>query len=445
MSFKRKILILLLAAMSSLLLSGCILRISADDLYRLPAVSEDYLRLQSHINMILSDGAEFSPPISGPNRHSVQLVDIDGDGVEEVIAFFSIPGDSALKIYIFEMIDGDYSIAEIITGAGTAIESIRYVDLNGDGVLEIIVGWQLGDAIKHIEVYSMHDLNAVLIYGGEYDGITIFDINDDGNDDIIIVRTAAAEIGPIAQAIIMTDNREISSSTISLSAGIENITRVFRGLLRDGVPALFFEGEGNFEEGSFVTDIAAFSRGEFTNVTLNPYSLVSDATVRQRRLHSADLSGDGVIKVPISRRLRSQSDTAYYVVDWYAFDSRGNSDLSVTTYHNPTDEWFLILPPDFRDVVTVRREDVVTGERTVIFSFDDGREKVDILSIFRLTSDAREERARLPGRVRLMAEGTSVFAFELLVPPDSFGLTLNEEMVFENFNLIFSDWFAGTF
>jgi len=442
-----KILIVLLVITASVFLSGCILRISADDLYRLPELSEDYLRIQMHINSILNEGAEFSPPISGPNRQSVQLKDLTGNGIEEVIAFFRIPGYSTLKIYIFEMIDGDYSVAAVIEGAGTAIESIRYVDMDGDGVAEIIVGWQLGDALKHMEIYSIIDFDIELLASAEYEGITIFDLSGDGNDDVIVVRLPTLDSGAIAKIFHMTAERDIETSQTSLSAGIETISRVLRGTLVDNEPAVFIESEGSFESGSFVTDILAFPRGDLANISLYESSGVSEGTVRQRRIHSADINGDGNIKVPLPRRLREQTETAYYVMDWHSYTLAGISRLALTTFHNPTDEWFLILPLDWRGRVAVRREDVVTGERTVVFSYISGEDGPfeDFLNVYRLTGDAREERARLPSRVRLASEGTSVYAFELLMPPDSFGLTLDEETITENFRLIFSDWLAGTF
>jgi len=436
-----------MALVMSLLLSGCLLRISADNLYRLPELSEDYLRLQEHINAILNAGAEFAPPISGPNRQSVQLKELNGDGINHVIAFFRIPGDSTLKIYIFEMVDGDYVIAEIIEGAGTAIESIRYVDMNGDGTLEIIVGWQLGDALKHMEIYSLTETGAVLLASAEYEGITVFDIDGDGNDDIIALRLPTSETEAIAQVFRLSENGEITTSKAGLSAGVETFLRVLRGKLIDDTPAIFVEGEGTFEGGSFVTDVLAFRQGELVNISVREQSGVSDDTVRQRRILSADITGDGLIKVPIPRRLRTQTDTAYYAMDWYSFNRNGVGQLVFSTFYNPTDEWFLILQLDWRGRVAVRRDDSVSGERTVIFSYitEEYGPFDDFLKIYRLTGDAREVRAELPGRVRLIAEGTSIYAFELLVPDNSFGLTLNEAVIFENFRLIFSDWLAGTF
>jgi hypothetical protein len=318
--------------------------------------------------------------------------------------------------------------------------------MDGDGVMEIIVGWQLGDALKHMEIYSIKDFHAVLLQTAEFEGITVYDLNGDGNDDVITVRLPSQDSGAVAQIFSLMPDGEIVTAQARLSNGIEVISRVMRGALIDGVPAIFVESEGRFDEGGFVTDICAFRNGDFVNISIKGLSGVSEETVRHRRILSADINNDGILKVPIPRRLRAQSETAYYAMDWYSFNSNGASRLALTTYHNHTDEWFLILPLDWRGRVSVRREDVVTGERTVIFSFIAGEEGPfeDFLKVYRITGDAREERARLPGRARLISEGNAVYAFELLAQPNSFGLTFSERLIRDNFRLIYSDWLAGT-
>ena len=441
---KRNMFIAFLVLLAAAGLSGC-MRILADDLYSLPQASEEYLRLQWHIDSVLRDGAEFSPPTSGPNRQSVQLKDLNGDGDNEVIAFFSVPGDSVLKIYIFEMVDGDYAVAEIIEGFGTAIESVRYVDMDGDGVMELVVGWQLGAALKHMSIYSLIDFHSVLLAEVVFNSISISDLNGDGTDNVVAIRLPALETGAVAEVFTLMPDGEIISSEARLSSGIETISRVLTGRLADDAPAMFIESEGMFDGGGMVTDICVFQDGLFVNISAIAPSGISEETVRTD-IYSSDINSDGIVKVPMPRLLKAQSETQYVAIDWYAFDSLGFSHLALTTYHNNSDEWFLILPFDWRGRVSVRRENTISGERTVIFSLIAGEDGPfeDFLKIHRLTGDMRMARARLPGRTILRVEGSAIYAFELLSEPNSFGLTLYEELIRENFRLIYSDWLAGT-
>ena len=445
MSVKKRIVISLIVIVALLLLTGC-LRITADELYSLPEVSEEYLRLQAHINVLLSQGAEFAPPTRGPNRQAVQLVDLNGSGSSEVIAFFAVPGESALRVYIFEFVDGDYTVAEIIEGVGTEIESVRYVDMDGDGTMELVIGWQMGPALRYMEIYSISDFyKEQLVSGVEYSEITVFDISGDRTDDVIIFRMPTHDAGAVAEVYSLMQDGEVVKEEARLSNGIESISRIMTGRLIDDSPAIVVDSEGTFDNGSLVTDIFAMSGGSFTNVSLVAESGVSETTVRHR-MSSSDINKDGIIKVPTSRLLIAQSETEYFAIDWYAFRNTGVSNPILTTYHNNFDEWFLILPPDWRDKVSVRREDTVPGERTIIFSYfaNPNGPHEDFLKIYKLSGENAIERANSGDRVFLMSEGVSAYAFELTATPDSFGITFNETLIIESFRLLYSDWLTGS-
>ena len=346
------------------------------------------------------------------------------------------------------MIDGDYAIAEIIEGVGTEFESVRYVDMDGDGNMEIVVGWQMGTTLKHMTIYSLRDFHAVLLAWADYDEIAVYDVTGDSNDDVIVFRLPTQDTGAVAEMFKLMPDREIVNTETRLSSNIETIARVLTGNLHDGQPAIFVESEARLDEDVLVTDICVYLDGVFTNISFKGLAGISEETVRSRipRILSSDIKEDGVIKVPMPRLLQAQSETPYYAIDWYSFDRHGTSRLALTTYHNTFDEWFLILPFDWRGKVSVRREDVFTGERTVIFSFiaeEDGPYE-DFLKVYKITGDAREERARLPGRAMIVSEGMAVYAFELLAPPNSFGLTFDESLISNNFRLIYSDWLVGT-
>ena len=445
MSFSRKILIILLVFIMAVLLTGC-LRITAEDLYSLPEISEEYLRLQAQINVLLNQGWEYAPPARGPNRQAVQLVDLNGTGTGEVIAFFSYPADSTLMVYIFELIDGDYNVVETITGVGTEIESVRYVDMDGDGVMEIIIGWQMGPALRYMEIYSITDFHEqILVTGVEYSEIAIYDMTNDGTEDVIVFRMPTQETGAVAEIFSLMRDGEIVHGEARLSNGIESISRILPGKLINGTHAMFIDSEGAFESGSLVTDILTGYGESFSNISLSSESSVSDRTVRHR-MASADISSDGIIKVPTLRLLIAQSETEYFAIDWYAFNANGTGSRRLTTYHNNFDEWYLILPNDWREKVSVRREDSIAGERTIIFSYfeDETKPHEDFLKIFKLSGGNAISRATSGNRVLLITEGTSTYAFELTAAPNSFGLTFNETVIKENFRLIYSDWLVGS-
>ena len=108
------------------LLSGCSqprLTLSPEELYALPTLPAKYTELNTQLSALLESGAEYAAPTSGANIQSVQLVDLDGDGREEAVAFFrNSSEEKPLKIYIFSA-DGDsYVQTDLIAApASTAL------------------------------------------------------------------------------------------------------------------------------------------------------------------------------------------------------------------------------------------------------------------------------------------------------------------------------------
>ena len=152
----KKTLCLTVCALLTLLLSACMFNSSPEEMYELPHIPEEYAALQEKIDELVTAGAEYAAPISGTNIQSVQLVDLDGDGTEEAVAFFrNSTEEKPLKIYIFRSGHEDYEQAALIESSGMSIYSVRYVDLDGDGRREILVGWRLSAELQALGVYAL--------------------------------------------------------------------------------------------------------------------------------------------------------------------------------------------------------------------------------------------------------------------------------------------------
>ena len=151
----KKVSIILVLVLCLAGLSGCVFD-SVDAMYALPKSSEAYVNLQAKIHEE-KDGAEYIAPLGGENRQTIQLVDIDGDGTQEAVAFFrEIGSETPLKIVLFRQDEeGQYQVCAYIRGVGSEIESIDYLDLTGSGGKDILVSWR-GSALVHtLSAYTL--------------------------------------------------------------------------------------------------------------------------------------------------------------------------------------------------------------------------------------------------------------------------------------------------
>ena len=85
------------------------------------------------------------------------MIDLDGDGEEEAVAFFRRANDKKpMKIYIFKAAGDNYERYAVIEGTSNQIYSVNYADLDGDGRKEILVGYKSSSDVQlsliHISV-----------------------------------------------------------------------------------------------------------------------------------------------------------------------------------------------------------------------------------------------------------------------------------------------------
>jgi len=425
----------------ALLFSGCMSR-NIDELLRLPQPSEEYLDLQEKIDEVIAGGAVYSAPAAGSYRQSVQLHDINGDGVSEALAFFNVSGEKPLKIYIYRNFDGEYENVAVIDGDGTSIESISYADMDGDGWAEIVVGWKMGTDIQMLNIYSLKGFTVSSVAATDYTQYITADLTDDGSSDVMVIRHNRSEYSGSVNVYTMGSDGEIISSEARLSQGIENISKVTMGKLTVNTPALFVESVYNGT--GIITDIFVGTNGRAANISADDTG-VSAQTLRYYTVYCRDMDNDGVMEIPIPRTLPSQGETSYRSLDWYNFSRRGNAQLALTTYHNYSDSWYLVIPDSWRGGVTVRREDTAGGERAVVFSVWNGDDMpvTDFLKIYALTGENRAVAATRGNRQIIRREDEAIYAAELMEEGSSWEYIVDYSYLKENLHLIYSEWVTG--
>ncbi len=418
------------------MLTGCIGR-STDNMYALPQATEEYVQLQKIIDGIISGGAEYSAPSSGSHRQSVQLVDLNGNGVSEAIAFFRVPETRPLRIYIFSMADDSYENVAVIDGDGTAIDSINYADMDNDGVMELIVGWQMSAELRMLSVYSIKDFQTASLVLTDYTEYAVEDLDGDGASEVFVIRGGVSGSNGQVERYTLASDGEVVSSAAMLSGGMESISRVRSGGLEGGGKGLFVEGY--YGGTSIITDVFACEEGTLLNISAGG-SGVSTRTVRSYTVYSQDVNQDGVMDVPAPRELASQSDTIYWAIDWYNYSASGKREKQFTTFHNYSDGWYFEIPEEWGKNVTVRREDSVSGQRELVFSIWDSRKKTaeDFLEIYTVSSG----KSGRDGRIEIFTDSSGVI-YEARIPESNVDFQVTEETVRKNFHIIYNEWISG--
>ena len=435
----------LLCLAAAALLSGCMFSASFGELYEVPQLPNEYTALRGQIESILSDGAEYAPPASGTNIQSVQLVDLDGDGVEEALAFFrSSSEEKPLKIYIFQAHEDSYEQAALIEGSGTSIHSVSYLDMDGDGIQEIIIGWRVNAEYQAVSVYSIRNFEPQLLMEGLYTQYEVLDFDGDGAREIVLLRSDM-DGDPIAEYYDWGEDLLQAHSFARLSMTMAELERVDVGTLRGGETALFVTGVS--EDTEAITDILTYHQDVITNIVRSDVTGVSSEIFRYiDDLQPQDIDGDGVTEVPMPVRLPSSGlgeDTCWQII-WRNYNARGQGEVALSTYHNISEGWYLVLPEAWDEQIAVRQ---VSGpdERGVVFSAvsSDGWTFQDFLGIYTITGSSREYKAARNGRFVLKREVDTIYAAAFLEGNEGWQYAIDQEELNQRFRLIIREWDPG--
>lgn len=431
-------------------LTGCALpklTLDPEELYALPELPARYTALNQQLSAILEDGAEYAAPVSGSNIQPVQMMDLDGDGKEEALAFFRrSDGEKPLKIYVFTD-DGDsYTQSAVIEGSGLSVYSVAYSDMNGDGKMEIIVGWRVSMELQALTVYALGPDGARELVRTSYVKYAVADLNGDGMQELAVFRADEDGMGA-ADGYLWKNGSLVSGTTIRVSMTMAELSqqgKVTVGTLRSGEPALFVTGVADGSRA--ITDILILRSGELSNLVLSSITGVSGEISQFHSLYPTDIDGDGVTEVPRTVPLAdgdAETETARRV-DWISFDGTGAANRTLCTYHAIEDGWYLRLPEGWPESIWVSRT-AASDEAGVTFYVggDVERPYEPVLRISAFSGSNRERQAVRTGRFILGRNDGVIYAGELLKGNETWDYGVTEDAVRAAFSLIAKEWSAG--
>ncbi|WP_027624730.1 hypothetical protein [Clostridium lundense] len=137
--------------------------------------SEGMENLKSMVNISLPKGAKMLEPITPQGTPAIQVKDLQGDGIDEIVAVSYRVGDSEneVRIAIFRKEENKLIQIADVKGEGYTIDRLSFEDIDGDGQKEILFGWKVGSMYNVLDVYKLQNKELKKLVSTEYSKLEV--------------------------------------------------------------------------------------------------------------------------------------------------------------------------------------------------------------------------------------------------------------------------------
>ncbi len=299
-------------------------------------------------------------PSNGNFRSAVVQNDIDGDGRLEAFAFYSIKekenGADIVNMYISVIsFSGDEWIfadkQKIVAGG---VERIDFCDLDGDGISEILVGWEIyGTSEMQLAVYSFKDGKLTQRTMQKYSRFICCDLNDDGLSEILIIKLSSAEQINTAGVYQLTDGGVTELYSCELDKTVQSVGEPIASHLSSGRPAVYID---EIKGVGAVTEVLFIEKNQLVNPLMNGESRETLATLRSAEIGVKDINGDGIIEIPVQEDVpsitKSDLNEKLYLTNWCSYNGEALTN-QMTVMINNSDGYYYILSPKLAGQIAV--------------------------------------------------------------------------------------------
>lgn len=362
----KTIIAVILSAGILLSVSGCKpISTDTDSLMTPPAYAKDLKDIQKVLYGSVGDKFTLKFPTGGDYRSAIVQEDINGDGVTEAFAFYSTTVDNTVTMHINMIVksDGQWVTAGDVKCVASGVESVEFVDMNGDGVKEVLVGWSVyGSLEKSIGVYSVSDNRLSQSLLEQYTKYICRDFDGDGVSELLVIYLDSAAGKSTAKLIKITQNGVDELGKAEMDGTVNSYSTPLIADLDSGIKYIYLDAvKGN----GMVTEVLVTDGKSLTNPMYDEVAGMTAQTYRSSGVAIRDIDGDGLYEIPIPQILTKTNDSDsdnIYKTQWYGFNGTG-LELKLSALMNYTDGYFIVIPQKWEDKISVVRS---TAERTRI-------------------------------------------------------------------------------
>ena len=365
--------VVLALILSVTLLTGCSdFDISADEFISPPKVGGEMSLIEQALKNSVTTAYTLKYPTAGEHRSAYILADLTGRGQKNfAMAFYSsinAENVTTMHLNLMKKVDANWISISDVSVAAASVEKVEICDLNGDGVEEITVGWNVYAGLdKKVAAYCLSGAKLVPLMQEPYKSFLCCDLSGDGRKEIFVLNHDTDNAVAKAKYFAFEGKEVVKISTCDIDGAVASYNEPIFSALTTGTPAIYVDaikGTGMQTEVLFIKDGELSAPMYISSVANGKYPSYRNNTVA-----CTDINADGYLDIPLVdtiNHFNPEIDETLLVptTRWCSYngDAFAVSTLAVMNY---TDGYFFVLPEKWQNSTNVLMS-VENRQRTVV-------------------------------------------------------------------------------
>lgn len=320
-----------------------------DSLLHAPSRDEQSAQIWQVFEKAVGSNYVLKTPKGGEHRSALIHVDLNKDGNEEILAFYSQNGTS--ESVNFQILGTDKNGWVALAGAESGFNEVRQVefaDINGDGILEIIIGWglQTNKLIQQLDIYTVEINNAEIksIFQKSYSAFGVFDLNSDDKSELVVIfDDKSADMSLSVMKIYSYSSKAVHQfASLDVDHVVSTVSKIsFDCLKKTGESRIYIDGFT--ADGQMTTDMVCYEieTGGLKRVYVDGKT-ISVLSKRSSNIECSDINEDGVVEIPTEQK-RANKELSSSVIEWKAVFEDKLTKIA-TYFDNRKNNYYYILP-----------------------------------------------------------------------------------------------------